>query len=73
MNIFVKVQTKARANLVEKLSENTYKVKVTIAPEKGKANIEVIELLAKYLKIKKSKIVIIAGHKSNEKILDISF
>ena len=43
------------------------KVSVTQAPEKGKANKAVIELLAKKLGLKKSQIELIAGETSHQK------
>ena len=41
------------------------------APEKGKANRELIKILAKYFKLKKSQILILKGEKSRYKIVGI--
>lgn len=43
------------------------KVKISSAPEKGKANGALIELLSKTYKIPKSKIRILSGEKSRKK------
>ncbi|RMF97373.1 MAG: DUF167 domain-containing protein [Candidatus Schekmanbacteria bacterium] len=45
------------------------KVKVNVPPIEGKANKACIELLAQYFKIPKSKIEIIGGTKSRNKIV----
>ena len=46
-------------------------VKVKSKAEKNKANIELIELIAKFFNIHTEKIAIIKGQKSNEKIVSI--
>jgi len=46
-------------------------VKVTVPPEKGKANKAVIELLSKALKVPKSRIEIIKGETSRIKTVFI--
>lgn len=72
MKITVKVKTNARENSVTDLGESGFEVKVSVAPEKGKANQRVIELLAKHLKIRKSAITILSGENTRSKILLIS-
>jgi len=47
------------------------KIYLTAVPVDGKANKELIKLLAKELKISKSKIAIIKGEKNKEKIIEI--
>ncbi len=46
-------------------------IKVRDPPEGGKANRRVIELVAKYLNVPKSKIEIIRGHRSRDKLLKV--
>lgn len=48
------------------------KIKVSAAPEKGKANECLIEFLAKQLGIKKNAISIVSGHTAKVKRLQIS-
>ena len=67
----VKVQPKASRNKIEKAEEGKLKVKVTVPPEKGKANKAVIELLSKALKVPKSRIEIIKGETSRIKTVFI--
>jgi uncharacterized protein YggU (UPF0235/DUF167 family) len=56
----VKVTTKASGNMVKE-EGGRLKAYVTAAPEKGKANKALIELLSAYLKVKKKDIRIIRG------------
>jgi uncharacterized protein (TIGR00251 family) len=68
--IEVKVITKSGRVEVIPLGGERYKVKLTEAPEKGKANKQLIEVLAEYFNIKKGDIKIISGeHSSTKKIL----
>ncbi|NVM54269.1 MAG: DUF167 domain-containing protein [Candidatus Helarchaeota archaeon] len=56
---------------IKQLDPKTYEIAISSKPEKGKANKEIIEELAKFFKIKKSKITILKGHKSRHKIIQI--
>jgi uncharacterized protein len=58
-----------RRNEIRGVQDGMLKVSVTQAPEKGKANKAVIELLAKKLGLKKSQIELIAGETSHQKRL----
>ncbi|MCK5123480.1 MAG: DUF167 domain-containing protein [Candidatus Pacebacteria bacterium] len=56
-------------NSVKKLPE--LKIYLTAIPIQGKANKELIKLLAEKLGVGKSKIEIIKGEKSKEKIIEV--
>ncbi len=71
MRIEARVITRAKKEAVEKISENSYRVKVALPPEKFKANKRVIELLSKELGIKKRDIRIVSGEASSRKIVEI--
>lgn len=71
MRIEARVITRAKKEEIEKISENSYRIKVATPPEKGKANKRVIELLSEKLGIKKQDIRIISGETSSRKILEI--
>lgn len=72
MKVFdIKVTTKSKKCGVERISDNALKVKVSSPPDKGKANSEVIELLADYFEIAKSSITVISGHTSRQKKIQI--
>ena len=71
MKISLKVSAKSKQNKIVKISDAEYKVYVSTAPERGKANEKVRELLAKYFGVPKSSIRIVRGETSNKKIIEI--
>ena len=71
MRIYVKATPRSSRNEVVKISEEEYKVRVTAPPERGKANVAVIELLSKYFRVPKSVVNIVAGKTAKTKIIDI--
>ena len=71
MRVYVKVIARSSQKKVERISEGDFKVWVQAVPEKGKANKEVVEVLADYFKIAKSQIKIVGGTSSSKKIVDI--
>lgn len=71
MKITVKVKPNARENSIKETGINIYEIKVSVPPEKGKANEKVMELLAKHLKIPKSAITLKSGSTSRIKIFEI--
>jgi hypothetical protein len=68
----IKAKPKAKDNAIRGIRGDSLIVSVTAAPEKGRANKAIIELLAQNLKIAKSFIEIISGESYSEKILRIS-
>jgi len=71
MIIKVKVKPNAKKNEIKKLGDNYFEIRTTAIAEKGKANQKVIEILADYFKIPKSKISLYKGGKSREKLFKI--
>jgi len=82
MRIICHITPHAKENKIEKQQvlalggidandSELYKVYVTAAPEKGKANKKMIELLAEYFKVSKSQIRIVKGEISRNKIVEI--
>jgi len=71
VRIKVKVKPNAKKDEIKKIQDDYYEVRVTVVPEKGKANRRVIELLAKHFKIAKSRVKLIKGETSREKIFEI--
>ena len=62
----IRVQPKAGRNAIE-VAGDKVTVRVTAAPEGGKANDAVVELLAKRLGVAKGRVSIVRGHKSRDK------
>ena len=70
MRLKIKVFPKAsRQEIVEK--DGFIKAYITEAPEKGKANKAVIELVARHYKVKKNQVRIVSGQKSRNKVAEI--
>ncbi len=72
MKIFVKVSPKSKRQEIKKIGEFEYKVKLLSSPEKGKANLELVSLLAEYFGVSKNAVIITAGHTSKSKIVEIN-
>ena len=68
-SIYVKPKSSKRS--VVELADGSLEVKVHSPPEDGKANIEVIEVLAKYFKVKKRHLSIVTGLASRHKIVEL--
>lgn len=71
MRLAVRVQPRSSKAGVEPAGEGQYRVRVHAAPEGGKANAEVIELLAAHLGVPRSRIRIVRGAASRIKIVQI--
>jgi uncharacterized protein len=72
MRISLKVITRAKKEAIEKISDNSYKIKVSVPPEKGKANKRVIAILAEELGVRKQDILIVSGLTNSSKVAEIS-
>lgn len=71
MKIIVLVKSRAKKKAVELNENGEYIVGVVSPAREGKANTEVIDTVARYLKLAKSRVKIVSGHKSKKKILEI--
>ena len=70
----VRVTPKASRNAITEESvdgERLFKVSVTTVPEGGKATADVIKLLAKHLGVAKSRLVLVSGSKSRDKVFEL--
>jgi len=71
MRISVKVKPNSKVVSVETVSEKKLLLRVRASPKEGEANEAVIEALSEHFNIAKSRIAIIRGHTSRNKIVDI--
>ena len=71
MKIEVVVHPNSKYPRTEKDLTEMIHVYVNAPPLEGKANKAVVESLAEYLKVKKSKIVLIRGQKSKSKVFEV--
>ncbi len=67
----VRVATKASRNEIVGVRNGELLISVTTVPENGKANEAIIKLISKSLKCAKSKIDLILGSKSKDKLFRI--
>lgn len=70
MIITVRLQPKSSQNQLEKDGE-TYKAWVSAPPVDGAANEALIKLDAKHFGVAPSKVEIVRGHASREKVLEV--
>jgi len=71
MKISVKAKPNAREEKVEKIDENNFVVSVKERPEKGKANEAIRNALAVYFKVASSRVKIVSGYSSRNKIVEV--
>lgn len=71
MKISVIVHPNSKKPRIEKDLIKVFHAYVNAPPLGGKANKAVIESLVKFLKVKKSEIVLIRGEKSKNKVFEI--
>lgn len=67
----VKIVTRASRSSVIEMDDGSLRVYVKAAPEKGKANAELVKALAQHLRVRKSGIKIVKGRKSRSKLIKI--
>jgi uncharacterized protein YggU (UPF0235/DUF167 family) len=71
----IRVTPKASANRVKEevdaQGETLYRIYVTTVAEDGKANASMLKLLAKYLGVAPSKLEILRGHTSRDKLVEV--
>ena len=65
----VKVFPRAREQKIQKIREGEYTVRVLSPPSEGKANKEVIAALASHFHLPPSRVRIVKGKKSRQKIV----
>jgi uncharacterized protein (TIGR00251 family) len=70
--IVLKVKPRGRHNAVDGVREGQLLLSVTAAPADGEANAAVLATFAKALRISKSSLELVRGHKSREKTIRIS-
>ncbi|MFN4320259.1 MAG: DUF167 domain-containing protein [Aquificaceae bacterium] len=71
MIIKVKAKPRSKTEYVKKMEEGFYEVAVREAPEDGKANDKIIELLAQHFGVSKSKLKLLRGASGKLKLFEI--
>jgi uncharacterized protein YggU (UPF0235/DUF167 family) len=68
----VKVSPKASRDRIQGWLGDALKLSVTAAPERGRANAAVEELLAEALSLPVSRVKVVAGHTASRKLVEIA-
>ncbi len=71
MKIVVKAKPGAKIEKIEKVDGKNFTVSVKEPPIKGRANQAIVKALAEYFKIPSSKVKIISGYTSKQKVIEI--
>ena len=71
MNIVVTVKTRARKPGVHTIDETHYCISVAAAPHEGAANEAVREALAEFFGVAQSRICLVKGARSKQKMFEI--
>ena len=71
MKISVNVKPNAKQVKIERVNESHFLIRVKEKPQEGKANKAVIKVLAEYFEVPQSRIVLLKGQSSKEKIFEI--
>ncbi|MBL7068592.1 MAG: DUF167 domain-containing protein [Candidatus Omnitrophica bacterium] len=67
----IRVMPRAKRNKVQ-IQSGGYRVYLTAPPVEGKANKALLEILAEYLNVKRSRLEIIRGERSMNKVIRIN-
>jgi len=68
----VRVQPRASRNQVDGFEEDILRLRVTASPTNGHANDGVISLLSDTLSVSKSRLTIVRGHGSRNKLVSVA-
>ena len=68
----VRVQPRASRNQVDGFEEGIIRLRVTASPTNGQANDGVITLLSDVLGVSKSRLAIVRGHSSRNKLVSVA-
>ena len=71
MRIRIKVRPQSGRKAIEQQADGSYIVRVPASPVEGKANEQVVELLAQHFDVAKSLVRIARGAHSKEKVVEI--
>jgi hypothetical protein len=71
LTVYVRVQPRASRNHLEGVADDRLRVRLTAPPLEGEANKACAAFLADVLGVAKSKVTLVAGHKSREKAFSV--
>jgi len=72
MKIFVKAKPLSKEEKIEKIDETNFIVLVKEPPKDGKANRAIIKVIAAYFKITPSRVNLVSGFSSKQKVFEVN-
>lgn len=69
--ISIKILPRSSKNEIKRLTESSYRIKITAPPIDGAANELLIALLSDYFSIPKNRIQLLRGYRSKNKVVKI--
>ncbi len=69
--ICLKVKPGSSKERLERITNNEFLARVNAPAQEGKANAAAIKLLSEYFDIPKSRIIIVRGERSRDKVIEI--
>jgi hypothetical protein len=72
MRLRIRVSPNSRQPGIEQLPDGTLKVRVSAPAHEGKANMAVIEALARHFRVPKSRIRILRGEATRNKLVEVA-
>lgn len=72
VRIHVRVKTRSSREAIEGWEDGVLVVRLTSPPVEGAANISLVKLVSKTLKIARGRVRIVSGEKSRNKILELT-
>lgn len=72
MLLRVRVTPNASRPSVTETEEGTLEVRVDARPEEGRANRRLVEILSKHLGVPRSRLAVVAGARSREKVVRVA-
>ncbi len=72
MKIFIKARPNSKEELIKKIDENHFLVRVKEPPIQGRANRAIISLVAKYFGLAPTQVIIVSGFTAKNKIIELT-
>jgi len=72
VRIRVRVTPNAREAKVDRVGEASFEVRVDARATDGRANKRLVEILSEHFKVPKSRIAVVRGAKSRDKMVEVS-
>jgi uncharacterized protein (TIGR00251 family) len=71
MRLFIKAKPNSKKEFITKIDDTHFVIAVKAPAREGKANFAIVEKISEYFKVSFSKIKIISGRSSKEKVFEI--